>query len=54
MYTKLIRSVSLLSEGGLFARTQYATQSKIQELLVDIYNYFKGLISKKQGLIKKS
>ena len=53
-YTNLIRSVSLLSEGGLFARTQYATQAKIQDLLVTIQDYFKNLIAHKQGLIKRN
>lgn len=54
LYVKLIRSVSLLSEGGLFARTQYATQSKIQDTLVEIMEYFKHQISRKQGLIRKN
>lgn len=54
LYVKLIRADSLLSEGGLFARTQYATQMKVQETLVTIYDYFKNLIAKKHGLIKKN
>lgn len=54
MYTKLIASVALIQQGGLFSRTQYNTQLKIQEILVDIYNYFKNQISKKQGLIRKN
>jgi hypothetical protein len=53
LYLKLIRSVALLSEGGMFARTQYATQKNIQDTLVEIYDYYKNLISKKQGLIRK-
>lgn len=54
LYVKLIRSVALLSEGGLFARTQYATQMKVQDILVEIMDYFKNQISKKQGLIRKN
>lgn len=54
LYIKLIRSVALLSEGGLFARTQYATQSKIQDLIVDIFNYFKQQIAGKHGLMRKN
>lgn len=54
LYTTLIRSVALLSEGGLFARTQYSTQLKIQDQLVEIMNYFKKQVSKKQGLIRKN
>ena len=54
MYVKLIRSVSLLSEGGRFAATQYATQLKVQDTIVDIMNFFKAQISRKQGLIRKN
>lgn len=53
LYVRLIRAVALLSEGGLFARTQYATQMKIQDTLLDINNYYKNQISKKSGLIRK-
>ena len=53
LYQKLISGVSLIQQGGLFSRTQYNTQLKIQETLVEIYTYFKGQISKKQGLIRK-
>lgn len=54
LYVKLIRSVALLSEGGLFARTQYSTQAKVQDLLVEIMDYFKKQISRKQGLIRRN
>lgn len=54
LYSKLIASVALIQQGGLFSRTQYNTQLKIQETLVEIYNYFKNQISKKQGLIRKN
>lgn len=54
LYMKLIRAVALLSEGGIFARTQYATQMKVEDILVEIFNYFKLQISKKQGLIRKN
>ncbi len=53
LYIRLIRAVALLSEGGLFARTQYATQMKIQDTLLDINNYYKSQLSKKSGLIRK-
>lgn len=53
LYVQLIRSVSLLEEGGLFARRQYATQAKIQDLLVEINNHFKGIISGKMGIIRR-
>lgn len=54
LYVKLLRSVALISEGGLFARTQYATQKKIQDIIVEIFNYYKQQISRKQGLIRKN
>ena len=54
MYVKLIRACSRLNEGGLFARQQYASQAIIQNQLVEIMNYFKGMIAKKQGLIRKN
>lgn len=53
MYVKLIRAISGLNEGGMFARTQYATQYKIQETLLEISDYFKGQVSKKTGLIRR-
>ena len=54
LYTRLISSVALIQQGGLFARTQFNTQLKIEENLVEIYDYLKNLISKKQGLIRKN
>ena len=54
LYLKLLRSVALLSEGGIFAYRQYSTQYKLQETLVEIIDYFKNQISKKHGLIRKN
>lgn len=54
LYTRLIRSIALLNEGGLFARTQYNTQYKIQTTIDEIMMYFRGLISRKNGLIRKN
>lgn len=53
MYQKLIRAVSILQEGGLFARTQYGAQLKVQTLLVDIYKFFTDQIAHKTGLIRR-
>lgn len=52
IYTKIINAVDLLQSGGLFAKIQYSTQAKIQELLSMIYEFFKKSISKKTGLIR--
>ena len=51
-YTKIINCIKILESGGLFARTQYATQAKIQQYLIDIYDLFKKQLEKKSGLIK--
>jgi DNA-directed RNA polymerase beta' subunit len=53
LYTSLLRYVSMIQDGGMFARTQYAIQMKIQENLVSIYGYFKKQISSKKGMIRK-
>jgi len=53
LYVKLIRAVSLLSQSGLFARTQYSTQAKVQDTLLEITNYFREQISRKRGVIRK-
>lgn len=53
LYQQIISLVSNLSDGGLFARTQYASQMKIQDVLVEILEYFQGQIAKKQGLIRR-
>lgn len=54
LYLRLIRNTALLSEGGLFAPMQYATQMKIQKTLVEVSEYFKNQISSKTGLIRKN
>ena len=54
LYTTIIRTAALLKEGGIFARKQYATQAKIENLLVDVMNYYKQQISTKHGLIRKN
>lgn len=54
MYQRLIRSVGLLQEGGHFARAQYATQLKIQDILVEIHLHFKDQIAHKWGLIRRN
>jgi hypothetical protein len=53
LYQRVIRAKSQLDEGGIFSFTQYATQMRIQDTLVEISNYFKNKISKKAGLIRQ-
>ena len=52
IYTKIINAIDLLKSGGLFAKIQFSTQAKVQELLSAIYEFFKKSISKKTGLIR--
>ena len=54
IYQQIIGLVSNLNSGGLFTRTQYSTHSKIEDLLVSLYDYFKNLIARKEGLIKRN
>ena len=53
LYKRLISAVNGLQQGGIFTRTQYNTQLKIEDTLVDIYLYFTKQISKKHGLIRQ-
>lgn len=52
IYTKIINAVDLLTSGGLFAKIQFSTQAKVQELLSEIYEFFKKSLGKKTGLIR--
>ena len=54
MYQRLIRANALLSEGGLFTSQLYGTQLRIQELLVEIFDFYKNQIARKKGLIKQN
>lgn len=53
-YSKLIRLVSVLKNENNFDFVLNTTRSKVQETLVEIYDFFKGEIEKKQGLIRRS
>ena len=53
-YSKLIRMASILKNSNNFDFVLNTTRAKVQELLVQIYDFFKGRIEKKQGLIRKS
>ena len=53
LYVRLMRMVISTQEGGIFASRMFATQSKIQDSLVEILNHFKNLVSKKNGLFRK-
>lgn len=53
LYTKLIRSCASIEEGGIFNSILLKSQMKIQELLSEIFEYFKDMISSKTGLMRK-
>ena len=53
MYSKLIRMCSLIRDEAMFSFSFNSTIMRIQDLIVDIYDYFKEKIEKKAGLIRK-
>ena len=53
MYCKLIRQATLVRDKDMFDFQFHTTNYNIQNLLVDIYNYFKQKIEKKNGLLRK-
>jgi hypothetical protein len=53
-YSKLINLTSMLNDENNFDFILNTTKAKIQETLVDIYDFFKGKIEKKQGIIRRS
>ena len=53
MYAKIIRLAKTINDQYLFGLQFDLTNSAIQNTMVDIYDYFKHKIEKKQGLIRK-
>jgi hypothetical protein len=53
-YAKLLRLVNMLKTDSSFTPVMYNTQYQIQLCLVEIYDYFKEQIQKKNGIIRKS
>ena len=54
LYSRLIRLVSLLEQDSSFTPIMNNTKFNIQSTLIEIYNYFKNLVEKKNGIIRKS
>lgn len=54
MYVKLIRAADMLDNSVMFDFAFYNTDYNIQQTLVDIYDYFKLKLQKKNGLIRKA
>lgn len=53
-YSKIIRLASLLNNGNEFDFVMNTTKAKLQDTLVELYDFLKSKIEKKQGLIRKS
>lgn len=53
MYVKLIRLVSLIRDESLFDFSFHSTIKNIQDTIVQIYDYFKSKLNRKNGLIRK-
>lgn len=54
LYAKLLKFTNMLSNTNNFDFVLNSTRAKIQESLVEIYDYFKGKLEKKQGMLRKS
>ena len=54
IYARLISLVSMVSKDGSFTAMMHNTRLQIQSTIVEIYDYYKHLLEKKNGLIRKS
>lgn len=53
LYSKLIRLSSVLEQRDMFDITLHATYYNMQSLIVEIYDYFKVKLEKKNGMIRR-
>lgn len=53
LYARLIRLSTLVRDRDMFDFQFNSTNYNIQNILVDVYNYFKTKLEKKQGLLRK-
>lgn len=53
LYSKLIRMAGLLKERDMYSFTIHATYYSMQKIIVEIYDYFKRKLEKKNGMIRK-
>lgn len=54
LYARLIRLASMLRSDSSFTAIMHNTRFMIQSTLVEIYDYYKNLVEKKNGVIRKS
>lgn len=53
MYVSLIRLATLLRDKDMFQFSFYSTAYSMQQIIVNIYNYFKEKLEKKNGILRK-
>lgn len=54
IYSRLIRLTAMLKQDASFTPVMHNTRHMIQLTLIEIYDYFKALIEKKNGMVRKS
>ena len=54
LYSRLIRLTAMLHQDSSFTPIMHNTKFMIQSTLVEIYDYFKNMIEKKTGVVRKS
>lgn len=53
LYSKLIRMAGVLEERDMFDFTMHSTYYNMQMIIIQIYDYFKTKLEKKNGIIRK-
>lgn len=54
LYSRLIRLTAMLQQDSSFTPIMYNTKYMIQNTLIEIYDYFKNLVQKKNGIVRRS
>lgn len=53
LYARLIRMSALLQDADMFDFSFHSTNASIQNTLVEVYDYFKNSLDKKNGMLRK-
>lgn len=53
-YTKLIRLAAMIDSESSFDFVLLSTEAKLQDTLVELYDFFKGKLSKKEGMFRRN
>ena len=54
LYSRLIRLTSMINQDSSFTPIMHNTRYMIQTTLIEIYDYFKNMIQKKNGIVRRS